>query len=107
MGKQYVIQGCKHTGIVDVGAECCPHSVGGEVLVSQTIVFNEGKPVAVDKVEVTVTNNPHTTRGKVIASNSKVIIAGKKAVMIGDTVDYNGCGIGKIVEGSNKVKQGG
>ena len=105
--KQYVIQGCKHKGIVNVGDKCCPHNVSGEVQVSQTIVYSDGKPVAVDQVTVTVTNNPHTTIGTVYGSNDKVIIAGKKAVMVGDTVDYNGCGTGTIIEGSKKVKQGG
>jgi hypothetical protein len=105
--KKYVIEGCSHEGIVDVGDDCCPHKVSGVVQILQTTAYSEGKPIAVDGVTVTVTGNPHTTTGTVIASNSKVKIKGKNTVMVGDTVDYNGCGIGKIVEGSKKVKQGG
>ena len=105
--KQYVTEGCKHEGIVDVGDDCCPHKVSGVVQVLQTVAYSEGKPIAVDGVTVTVTGNPHTTTGTVIASNSDVKVLGKKTAMIGDTVDYNGCGTGTLVEGSKKVKRGG
>lgn len=104
---KYAIAGCTHKGIVDVGDECCPHNVTGEVLVAQNVVFSEGKAVAVDGVKVTVTDNPHTTIGTVIGSNDSVIISGKKAVMIGDTVDYNGMGTGTIISSSGKLSKGG
>lgn len=104
---KYVIEGCTHQGIVDVGAECCPHEVTGTVLSSQSKVTSDGKAIAVDGTPVAVSDNPHTSIGYIVASNGKVIVNGKKSAMIGDTVDYNGMGTGTIISGSTKVSKGG